>query len=95
MSRRDPSNVAAPGDYTNLVVALDAESGKQTDECFPDLRPTPLELVRSCPPSPALVDLLAHMTLEQLRASKTDLAAELLSLALCARSALRDGRALG
>jgi hypothetical protein len=57
--------------------------------------PTVLDLVRSAPPSEALVGFLASSTCALQREGKTDLAAELLSIALCARSALREGRPLG
>ncbi len=57
--------------------------------------PTVLDCVRSAPPSDALVAFLASTTLDLQREGKTDLAAELLSIALCARSALRGGRPLG
>lgn len=95
MPRLDPSNVREPGDYTGLIEALDKASGRMTDESWPDLRPTVLELVRACPPSGELVDLLVRLTLEHQGQGKHDLAAELLSLALCARSARRGERPLG
>lgn len=90
-----PLHRKADTDYTGLLGAMDKASGRLTDECFPDLRPSVLDIVRSCPPSAELVRLLAKLSTEHVSAGKTDLAAELLSLALCARSALRDGRALG
>ncbi len=90
-----PAQVQPDTDYTGLLTALDRASGHATDECFPDLRPTVLEIVRACPPSAELVELLTRLTLESQRDGKHDLAAECLSLALCARSARRADRPLG
>lgn len=57
--------------------------------------PTVLDSLRFAPPSAELVDFLTRSTLQKQAEGQHELAADLLSLALCARSAMREGRPLG
>lgn len=81
-------------DYSGLLAALDRSSGALTDECFPDVRPSTLDIVRRVPPSRELVELLAKLSAEAATRGEIDLAVELLGLGLCARSALQAKRPL-
>jgi hypothetical protein len=81
-------------DYTGLLRALDQVSADETDECFPEVRPTTLDIVRRIPPSRELVELLAKLAGEAGQRGEVDLALELLGLGFCARSALQAERPL-
>lgn len=91
MSRLDPSNVTPPDDYSQLASGP-AQVAPPADVFAV---PTVLDMVRSAPPSDELVAFLVSSTLDCQRRGAHSLAADLLSLALCARSALRENRPLG
>lgn len=88
LSGAEPSEPVMPSGARMSVMA-----GIAPASLFPEL--SPLDILRRCPPSAELVDLLVKQTHEHLQKGANELAAELLSLALCARSARRGERPLG